>query len=320
MILPEQSVNKFDLALKACMKSLQIQPTMWKSWNLLGVLNTTDTVDNLPMAQHCFIKALNIERKSAIVWTNLGALYLKLEEIKLANEAFLRAQHADPSYLCGWMGQAMVGELIGVDELEVMDLFRHCTQLDFHVESALGYAHWVCSILSDEKKSNKNLYNYAIETMNAVPLASDSMTWHVRAEDSHTKVDAYSYLGYLNANQKMWNAALKIYIKALDKCTDQDQKDKIRSNIGNVLLKMDKPLEASEYFNCISKATFKSTIGLALAYYRAGQHQESYSVYSSALEWLATSEEEKSLILIAMSAMVYAFQGEADTKTILYQW
>lgn len=302
------------------MKSLQIQPTMWKSWNLLGVLNASQTIDNLPMAQHCFIKALNIERKSAMVWANLGSLYLKLEEIKLANEAFLRAQNADPNYLCGWMGQAMVGELIGVDELEVMDLFRHCTQLDFHVESALGYAYWVCSILSDEKKAKKNLYKYAIETMNAVPLATDSMTWHVRAEDSNTKAEAYSYLGYLNANQKLWDAALKIYIKALDKCTEQDEKDKIRSNIGNILLKMDKPLEASEYFNCISKATFKSTIGLALAYYRANQHQESYSVYSSALEWLATSEEEKSLILIAMSAMVYAFQGEADTKTILYQW
>lgn len=255
-----------------------------------------------------------------MVWTNLGSLYLKLEEIKLANEAFLRAQHADPNYLCGWMGQAMVGELIAVDELEVMDLFRHCTQLDFNVESALGYAHWVCSILSDENKIKKNLYKYAIETMNAVPLASDSMTWHVRAEDDHTKVEAYSYLGYLNANQKLWNAALKIYTKALNKCTDQEEKDKIVSNIGNILLKMDKPLEASEYFNSISKATFKSTIGLALAYYRADQHQESYSVYSSALEWLATSEEEKSLILIAMSAMVYAFQGEADTKTILYQW
>lgn len=308
------------MALKSCMKSLQIQPTMWKSWNLLGVLNSTEIIDNLPMAQHCFIKALNLERKSAMVWVNLGSLYLKLTEIKLANEAFLRAQHAEPDYLCAWMGQAMVGELIGVDELEVMDLFRHCTQLNFHIESALGYAHWVCSILANEAKMKKNIYKYAIETMNAVPLATDSMNWHVRAEDSHTNVEAYSYLGYLNAKQGLWNAALKIYKKALEKCVDTKERDKIRSNIGNILLKMDKPLEASEYFNSISEATFKSTIGLALAYYRANQHQESYSVYSSALEWLATSEEEKSLILIAMSAMVYAFQGEEDTKTILYQW
>uniref|UniRef100_T1GA06 Uncharacterized protein n=1 Tax=Megaselia scalaris TaxID=36166 RepID=T1GA06_MEGSC len=258
VIFPEKSITKFDMALKSCMKSLQIQPTMWKSWNLLGVLNSTEIIDNLPMAQHCFIKALNLERKSAMVWVNLGSLYLKLTEIKLANEAFLRAQHAEPDYLCAWMGQAMVGELIGVDELEVMDLFRHCTQLNFHIESALGYAHWVCSILANEAKVKKNIYKYAIETMNA---------------------------------------------KALEKCVDTKERDKIRSNIGNILLKMDKPLEASEYFNSISEATFKSTIGLALAYYRANQHQESYSVYSSALEWLATSEEEKSLILIAIISL-----------------
>lgn len=319
VIFPEEAKSKFDLAIRSCSKSLKLQSNMWKSWNLLGVLNASKTVDNLNLAQHCFIKALNIERKSAMVWVNLGSLYLELEEVKLANESFLSAQHADPNYLCGWMGQAMIGETLCVDELEVMDLFRHCTQLDFHVESALGYAYWVCSILSNKEKAGKVLYKYAIENMNAVPLATDSMTWHVRSEDTKTNADAYSYLGYLNAKQKLWNAAFKNCMKALKRCTSQADEDKMKSNLGIILLKMNKPSEAIGFFDSISKHTYKSRIGSALASYRANQHEHSYEVYKLALNE-AKNEEEKSFVLTAMSAIAYTFHGEANSKTILYQW
>lgn len=52
----------------------------------------------------------------------------------------------------------------------------------------------------------------------------------------------------------------------------------------------------------------------------AKQYQESYSVYESALNWLASSDAEKAMILVAMSAMVYTFQGESDAKSLLFQW
>lgn len=60
--------------------------------------------------------------------------------------------------------------------------------------------------------------------------------------------------------------------------------------------------------------------GLIFFYYLAKQYEESYSVYEKALQWLANSDSEKSLILVAMSAMVYTFQGENDTKSLLFQW
>lgn len=55
-------------------------------------------------------------------------------------------------------------------------------------------------------------------------------------------------------------------------------------------------------------------------YPTAEQYEESYAVYESALNWLASNDREKAYILIAMAAMVYKFQGEADAKTLLFQW
>lgn len=97
--------------------------------------------------------------------------------------------------------------------------------------------------------------------------------------------------------------------------------DLLYTNLGYVHLKLNEPIEAINAFNKVTHASFKPIIGLALAYFKAGQHQESYSVYSSVLKSVAGIEDDKAArILVAMASMVYAFQGEADTKTILYQW
>lgn len=42
-------------------------------------------------------------------------------------------------------------------------------------------------------------------------------------------------------------------------------------------------------------------------------------MYESALEWLATEDAQKAMILVAMSAMVYSFQGDNYAKTLLFQ-
>lgn len=60
---------------------------------------------NYSLAQHAFIKAVTIEHNSAISWCNLGVLYLCLDDIKLANEAFSQAQRSDPNYINSWVGQ-----------------------------------------------------------------------------------------------------------------------------------------------------------------------------------------------------------------------
>ena len=66
-----------------------------------------------------------------------------LRQVELANKAFKESQNQDPSYLQGWVGQALLAEHLGVDA-ESMDLFRHATFLGNELESCLGYAKWVC--------------------------------------------------------------------------------------------------------------------------------------------------------------------------------
>lgn len=97
-------------------------------------------------------------------------------------------------------------------------------------------------------------------------------------------------------------------------------RDKMLCNAAYCYLKMGQPLEAVNIFNKVTEATFRSTIGLAYANYRAKQYENSYTVYESALEYLAKNDQEKALILVALASMVYAFQGDSDAKSVLYQW
>ncbi|CAD7078460.1 unnamed protein product [Hermetia illucens] len=305
------------LAMDASKQSIQLQPSRWQNWNLLGVICTTNEINNLPLAQHCFIKALQIDKKSASAWTNLGILYLKQGEIKLANKAFSRGQQADTGFVNAWVGQAIIAERIGQSD-EAMDLFRHCTQLEFRTESAVGYAYWVCNILSNPENLKDPRYKYAIENMHAVPVALDSINWYYGAVGVDATLESLSYLGFLNSRQSLTNSATKAFELAVEKASGPD-KDKMLCNVGYSYLRNNQLQEAIKAFDEVSEASFKSYIGLALARFRASQFQDSYSVYNLALEWLANNETEKSLILVAMSSMVYAAQGEGDTKGILKQ-
>ena len=48
-----------------------------------------------------------------------------------AHEAFKVAQSLDPAYVASWIGQALIAETVG--HSDAMDLFRHTTELGFHV-------------------------------------------------------------------------------------------------------------------------------------------------------------------------------------------
>lgn len=174
--MPEEAKEHLEMAGKICKMALKERSNRWQNWNLLGVINMHAANENLPVAQHCLIQAVDLERKSYTAWTNLGVLYIKLGDILLANEAFKRAQQSSPIYANAWIGQAMVAELLGEQE-EAFDLFRHCQQFDYHPEAALGYAHWVCQVLSDPSVRNKPHNKYAIEHMYADTHALDAINW-----------------------------------------------------------------------------------------------------------------------------------------------
>ena len=48
---------------------------------------------------------MKLNENNAIVWANLGAFYLKQNEIKLALECFKKSQAIEPEYGVAWIGQ-----------------------------------------------------------------------------------------------------------------------------------------------------------------------------------------------------------------------
>lgn len=169
-------------------------------------------MQNLALAQHCFIKALEIDRKVAVVWTNLGALYLEHGKYKLANNAFTQAQQAEPTYATAWTGQAQIAEKM--QPKETIGLLRHAVSLAYNDESAIQYAYWICSLLNESE--NKKQTQFYIEHLNVVAWAIDSITWYCAANSDKLSSEALSYLGFLYYTQSNWRNAIRTFKQAAD--------------------------------------------------------------------------------------------------------
>ena len=94
-----------------------------------------------------------------------------------ANEAYSRAQRADPAYINSWIGQASIAEMM--QRKETMDLFRHAIQLGYHNQAAVGYAHWVLDTILNSGTKKDTLHIHSIESVSATYSATDVMTWYV---------------------------------------------------------------------------------------------------------------------------------------------
>jgi superkiller protein 3 len=76
----DSSVDRNDVvqkSLEAAKEAVQINPSFWIHWNILGVICMTNEIKNYALAQHSFVMAIECESNS-ISWTNLGCLYLLL--------------------------------------------------------------------------------------------------------------------------------------------------------------------------------------------------------------------------------------------------
>lgn len=256
------------VAMDTIKHAITLLPTRWLNWNLLGIICATNQIQMLPLAQHCFIRALELNKKSAVPWTNLGALYLSQGAIKLANKAFSRAQQCETDYVYGWTGQACIAEHIG-DKEEALDLFKHCTTLQYTAESALGFGHAVCHILADNKYATDPKFRFAIERMYAASAALDSVEWYCRSElDQEANVAALNFQGYLCAHQRLWSLAIRSFRMAADAASAGPIRDKMLCNLGFCYLNNMEPLKALEAFHSVAEATFSYTVGLAYSHFK----------------------------------------------------
>ncbi|XP_011878141.1 PREDICTED: tetratricopeptide repeat protein 37 [Vollenhovia emeryi] len=313
----DSTANKNDIATKcyaAAKHAVKLCPQSWLNWNILGIVCMSVYVKNYALAQHCFIMAIDRESNNAVAWSNLGTLYLQLGDIYKANEAFSRAQRADPSYVNSWVGQGLIAEK--TLRKEAMDLFRHSTQLGYHSQAALGYAHWVLTSLLNPAMKKDPLFVYVIENMHAIPAASDVLTWYTEREPHD--VYALNTHGLLLERLKLYNTAAKQFATAL-KLSEDEERNMISVNLARILIQIGRYEEAVALCRQVKCANFNSQCHLALSLFKAKQYEESYSTYEAALHWLADTSADKGNILCAMAAIAYMFQGADAVKTLLFQ-
>ena len=139
------SQDKEGLAIKQAIlfftKALQEEPRNDKYWNALDSVNC---IDQCKIAQHTFIKALEIDNmvsktvcssefcshflKDVVTRTDLGLLYLYHEDLQLANEALYCTRTLDPDYPVAWVGQELAATANGCDK-DARAMFEHAVGL-----------------------------------------------------------------------------------------------------------------------------------------------------------------------------------------------
>jgi superkiller protein 3 len=144
----------------ACAKeALKLEPGNGMYWCTLGTLVFDHGV---PLAQHCFIKAIECDSKDITAWTNLGFLYLVHEDFELANEAFVRAQTMDSEFVQAWVGQALVADQRGNDEAS-RAFYRHAFTIDQEgtLEAIYGFANSTFKHMRNTNEPSNVLMNNA---------------------------------------------------------------------------------------------------------------------------------------------------------------
>lgn len=123
--LPQRLMGYRLAAIRCFKRAIKLEPGNHEFWNALGVAAGEL---NAKVAQHALVRALYINEKNARVWTNLGTLYTTQNDLQLANDAFSRAQSADPEYALAWVGQGLIASLLG-DIDQALELFEHAFEI-----------------------------------------------------------------------------------------------------------------------------------------------------------------------------------------------
>ena len=310
--------NNSDAAIAALRQAITLEPGKAAFWSILGV--ELARAGNWTQAQHCLVKSLQLET-SAIAWTNLGAVYMALGEHTLANKAFKEAQAAQPDYVRGWAGQALLAETLGY-KFESLDLLRHCTFLGQEEESARGYGDGIISALESLSKGEKIEAHskYILEQMWGVRVGVDSLTKHTSRKPRDA--NALCQLALLQERVGLLRSALdnlQLAAEVVEKEGTEDQKDIIKANRGRLLSRLGRDDEAVETLQGLTKTSLHSTAALALAHSRRGDFRAAYSCYSTCLQWLENEPGMRSHVLVAMGSLAYKVEGVAASKTLLFQ-
>ncbi|ORY10518.1 TPR-like protein, partial [Neocallimastix californiae] len=205
-----------DIAVKLLKIAIKIDPNNEFYWNSMGIF----LVKQPKYSQHSFIKGLNINPKSSVIWSNLGFLYLINNDLELANKAFSNAQTLNPNNSNSWIGQAFIAK--EMNNSESFELYQHANELSCSSYFETNY-YYTLNYFNELKKLNQEfqLTKYAELTFTA----------NKSIELSHKNPYALNLMGLIQERQKQYDDAIQHFDKAINllmkiKTKDQSVLDK----------------------------------------------------------------------------------------------
>jgi superkiller protein 3 len=310
-------------AIESMKKATNLTPNDAHHWCTLGVMATMMGSSHYAMAQDAFIRSLNISEQDPTAWTNLGILYLKADNVKLAHECFRRALSADPAHQPAWVCEARVAEIIG-ETAEAVDMYRHATELEYSDESCRQYAQLVCDTLNS--LPHQSVVRQDGAGLNAVAMRSvlqsrTSMDKYIKRHPDD--VVALNLFGLLCEHEGLLEQATTAFQRALacvKMANHGDLKAFVESNLARVLVERNDPdlckKAAKLYSNQIDSKDHVTLAYKALAHYCAKQYEEADKDFSLAVE--SCPSEVKSLFL-ATRAMASFELNPSFGKELLFQ-
>lgn len=194
-------------------------------WGALGTAAATDAIDLKPLAQHSFIRSLELDPYSATYWVNLGVFYLKQGNSMLANQSFKRAEATDPTIPNIWTGQGLIAEQVG--HVTMLEMLSHSTKLGYEPVGMISYGyHVVDRYVNESSLPEEERINAEID----IPRAADAMT--IYAVTHPNDPCGWNLLGILRQTEKQYKSATKAFQTA-QSCLDagNDNKKKVEVNI-----------------------------------------------------------------------------------------
>lgn len=106
-----------------------------------------------------------------------------------------------------------------------------------------------------------------------------------------------------------------------DSAANKSRVDKMKANLARLYTSLDRCDEATELYGTLQESELSSACGIALAHFKANRHAEAYVTYEAALHWLASDDEKRSHLLVAMAMAAFRrdFPDAEAAKLLLYE-
>ncbi|KAI8140771.1 hypothetical protein BJV82DRAFT_621045 [Fennellomyces sp. T-0311] len=304
-----------ETAMRCVRTALKQEPVQYMYWNTLGVIAMRESPK---ISQHALIKAMELNSRSAVPWTNYGFLCLSRQDYELANQAFDMAHALDPEWISAWVGQAYVASLWGTSDAG--GIFQHAFESSngTATESSYGYAETAFTQLSSLPSVDENGVNIIISPAFALQKLTEQ-----KLDDAL----ALNLLGlllermgqYERASEALAGAILALESQAEHgRITEEDMKQKVAKvhcNLGRTLCaNEDFEGAIASYHSALEHCTGSSRVycqlGAGVAYYFMDQLEESLSMFETALNETESDADLRMDVTVLLSKVLWALGGD----------